>query len=183
MDEAQARRMVAVVIGGMAEYFSDQNLIFNSEAFLIAAGLRDDVMALAPDKPSRHPGGPIDFEHVRVGDSLSYVTSGGHRRIGDVVKTSDLTITVDPVWDLEWGEKVPGATRLRRSNWSRHHVHLAEHADPIGAASQLGQRGPNVAAQGFPNPPRTGSRSPDAEAVAAQDRTSSEAERPERPLR
>jgi hypothetical protein len=124
LDPVQVRRPLAVVTGGMAEWFHDHNRVFNSEAFLRECGMLDDVKTLNLHRPQRERFAPLDYADVKPGDCLFYITSGARQCAGIVSSITDLAVTLDHGWDLDENIEVYGKTKLRRSNWSRHDVLL-----------------------------------------------------------
>jgi hypothetical protein len=90
---------------------------------------------------------------VKLGDCLYYVTGGGGHCAGIVTSITDLTVAFDHAWDLERSVDLH-TLKLRRANWSRHHVVLM---DPIDLPSATGSPQPNaagLAAQEVPGPAR-----------------------------
>jgi hypothetical protein len=150
IDTSDVRRVVAVVAAGMSDWFADTNPYrFNPETFLSACGLLTDVNAMTPAATGRHRHQPIRYDDVRNGDCLSYFTSGGRNRAGVVTMVTDLAVTLDRGWDFEHDFEVYGKVKLRRSNWSRHHVHLMDPSDlphPRGASTEKSHQcgGPSV---------------------------------------
>jgi hypothetical protein len=60
IDQADARRLLAVLAGGMADWFAEHNPYrFNPEAFLNACGLLEDVTAATPARTGRRTNEPI----------------------------------------------------------------------------------------------------------------------------
>ncbi|WP_328384342.1 hypothetical protein OHQ88_34350 (plasmid) [Micromonospora zamorensis] len=125
VDYDTARRVAAELAAGMADRFAADYHAFGVDDFLAACGLLEDVRALRPDRPRRELGQRIDAADVRRGDWLRWVTSGGAYFAGVVSKTTDRTVTLDQVRDLDarqsWRQQ-----RLRTAAWSRFRVELAD---------------------------------------------------------
>jgi hypothetical protein len=174
MDPAQVRRLLAVVAGGMANWFSEHNCAFDIDAFLTACGLFDEVKALTADRSPRQRGELLDYADVKLGDCLFYITSGGRERIGIVSSMTNLAVTLDPGWDLYLDEEW-STTKLRRSSWSRYHVRLMD-PDVIPTPRDWPPKNnastdASVVAQAFPGPPRPGTPMSDTPPVLAQEQT------------
>ncbi|MEJ3743157.1 hypothetical protein WEI85_07710 [Actinomycetes bacterium KLBMP 9797] len=155
IDRADARRLLAVLAGGMADWFAEHNPYrFNPEAFLSACGLLEDVTAVTPARTGRRTNEPIAHGDVKVGDCLRYVTGGGQNYAGIVTKVTDLTVRLEHGWNLDMDFEMAKVT-LRRANWSRHHVRLMDSTDTPGPSDAPQPNAASVASQAFPHPPGT----------------------------
>jgi hypothetical protein len=99
LDHAQVRRLLALVTSGMAEWFSSNSHLFNSETFLSACGVLDEVKAMTPKLP-RELDELVDCTDVQVGDYLIYTVADGRDRAALVKSLTDLAVTVD-AWDMD----------------------------------------------------------------------------------
>ncbi|MEU7802651.1 hypothetical protein AB0B10_25665 [Micromonospora arborensis] len=120
-----ARLVAAELAAGMAESFAADRHAFGTDEFLAACGLGEYVGHVEPNLPRRELGQRIEAADVRIGDWLQWLTSGGLRWAGVVSRTTDRTVTLDQVRDVDtrqqWHQQ-----QLRIALWSRLRVELTD---------------------------------------------------------
>lgn len=125
MDAVMARRVVALLVSGVAQWYTDNRHPFNSEAFLTACDLLEAVEQVRPTPPTRQLYSPIAYDDVRPGDCLYYITSGGHHQMGVVDRKTDRAVRLVNLWNWTRNAAVlDTSTLLRRAHWSRLHAEL-----------------------------------------------------------
>lgn len=137
MDALMARRVIALLVSGLTQWYTDNRHPFNPEAFLTACELLEAVEAVRPTPPKRQLYHLIAYDDVQPGDCLFYVTSGGHQRMGVVDRKTDRAVRVVKGWNFTLREAVADtSTLLRRAHWSRLHAELWSPEDFPGNAAK-----------------------------------------------